>query len=974
MIITGFRQQLIGQSLSQRGKDFWLLKHPSYTKTFLIFDLSTAQEAATVVISVVSENNSWEKTYQVPANSTLVTDAMPDWVEIDALAQKSTRSVHVHSSAPIACYAHFYGNAYSAGALLMAEETWGYRYTGVTAPGGKDAFVCVLASKDNTKVEITPAAATETGNAAGAPFTVVLNKGQVYKVWPANSRDDLSGTVVKSVPNSYGACIPSAVYFGAMGTPICRESYSSDFLIQQMPPEQTWGKKYFTTPFSTTKSATLLNKAIFRVMVKDPATVVKRNGVQLTGLVNNLFYQFESNTADYIEGSNPVMVTQFMKSQECNDYGDGDPEMIVLSPIEQAVNRVDFHNSYMLEIQINYLSLTIPTEGLKTLTINGSNTFTATYPHPYNPAYTVVVRRWVASDEAVTVKSDSAFTAISYGLGPFESYAFNLIPLQSLVALIRLQEQGEQLLKEAICNSRSFKPVLKTEYLPTKIEWHLKNINGLTPNDADVVINSPLPDSAVQENGRLYHIYGLPGYYAFTKPGIYAVTVTITTPAIDNCSNTQTFTGYWQSKATPVADFSTAYKGCLPIDINFTAGATGDTSTLTGWHWNFGDAQSTLANPVYSTTVTGAKAVYLQVKAANGCTADTTKTISVAEATKPVAAFQLPEKVCLPYGAAGFTNKSVYSGTAGTVNWLWKFDDGATATTKDATHYYTEDKSYNVSLIVTAPDGCADTSVEVMDAFSVRPRAAFNMSATAICVNDSVSFTDASVAASGTVIATRKWQLGGGVNSTLAQVQKIYKSPGSYTISLFVTSNEGCVSDTAEKILEVYDVPRVDAGGDKTLIQGAAVRLDGSVGASGAVTVQWSPPATLSNAAITTPLALPEEDQRYYLSAVTGGGCSAQDSVLVKVLPSLVVPNAFTPNGDGNHDVWDIPGLNSYQSCTVQVFNRWGQKVFDSKGYATPWNGSVKGKGEQVPAGVYYYIINPAQGMARLTGAVMLLR
>lgn len=973
-LIAGVQQQLIGQSLSQRGKDFWLLKPYSISGSFVVFDLSTAQESATVTITAVSESNTWERTYQVPPNSTLVSESVPAWIQTELAGSYSSRYIHVHSSAPIACYSHFYGDVYSGGTMLLSEETWGYSYTVVTSPNDHNSFVCVLASQDNTKVEIDPITNTDDGHIAGSPYTVVLNKGQSYRVMSPLYRTEVTGTRFKSVPNSDGVCKTMTIFYGSMGTPVCNDSYSSDLLIQQMPPRETWGSKYLTTPFSSSVSAKLNNGAFFRVMVKDPTTVVKLNGVVLTNLVNNLFYEFDSPTADYIEADKPVMVAQFMKSQDCNASGIGDPEVIVLSPLEQAVKRVDFHNSYMLTIEINYLSLTIPTSGLNSLTINGSNKFSYTYPHPAKPGYTVVVNRWVASDEALTVKSDSAFTAITYGLGPHESYGFNLIPLQSLVGLVRLQEKGEVVLKESICNGSSFKPVLKTEFLPLKIEWHLKNIAGLSPNDQDIVLQNPVPDSSFIENGRLYNIYGLPQYYTFKNRGIYTFAVTITAPAVENCSNTQTFTGYLESKAVPVADFSSVNKGCLPFDISFTAGAKGDTSTLIGWKWDFGDAESAIAAPAYHATVTGNKDVYLQVQSANGCFADTTKTISITEAIRPVAAFQLPGLVCLPYGAARFTNQSTYTGTSGALTYLWNFDDGAIASDKDVTHYYTDDRSYDVSLIVAAPDGCSDTVIQKMSAFSVRPKAGFTMSADAICALDTVFFTDQSVTASGTSITAWKWQLDGKTTATAPQTRKIYTSPGRYTITLYVTNNEGCNSDTAEKLLEVYDVPRVDAGSDKLLIQGAAVRLQGSVSVTGNVQIQWSPAGTLIDANTVTPLASPKQDQWYHLSAVTGGGCSANDSVLVKVLPALVVPNAFTPNGDGNNDVWDIPGLNSYQACTVQVFNRWGQKVFESRGYAAPWNGTQSGGGGALPAGTYYYIINPGQGVTRLTGTLTLLR
>ncbi|MBK8140515.1 MAG: gliding motility-associated C-terminal domain-containing protein [Chitinophagaceae bacterium] len=57
-----------------------------------------------------------------------------------------------------------------------------------------------------------------------------------------------------------------------------------------------------------------------------------------------------------------------------------------------------------------------------------------------------------------------------------------------------------------------------------------------------------------------------------------------------------------------------------------------------------------------------------------------------------------------------------------------------------------------------------------------------------------------------------------------------------------------------------------------------------------------------------------------------------------------IIPNIFSPNGDGVHDRWELPYLESYPGCTIDVVNRYGQLVFRSVGYVTPWDGKVNGK------------------------------
>ncbi len=94
---------------------------------------------------------------------------------------------------------------------------------------------------------------------------------------------------------------------------------------------------------------------------------------------------------------------------------------------------------------------------------------------------------------------------------------------------------------------------------------------------------------------------------------------------------------------------------------------------------------------------------------------------------------------------------------------------------------------------------------------------------------------------------------------------------------------------------------------------------------------------------------------------------------ILTVLPpdqDTFVPNAFTPNGDGINDTWNIKFADS--NCTVNIFNRWGQTVFSSIGYGIPWDGNYRGT--PLPAGTYYYIINFDSGVKVLAGYVAIIR
>lgn len=87
--------------------------------------------------------------------------------------------------------------------------------------------------------------------------------------------------------------------------------------------------------------------------------------------------------------------------------------------------------------------------------------------------------------------------------------------------------------------------------------------------------------------------------------------------------------------------------------------------------------------------------------------------------------------------------------------------------------------------------------------------------------------------------------------------------------------------------------------------------------------------------------------------------------------PNASIPNAFSPNGDGINGTWVIGGFENEPMVMVSVFNRYGVKLFESKGYGSPWNGKFNGK--PLPAGVYYYVISAKNKKQTLNGFVTII-
>ncbi|WP_183559846.1 PKD-like domain-containing protein [Mucilaginibacter sp. SP1R1] len=194
---------------------------------------------------------------------------------------------------------------------------------------------------------------------------------------------------------------------------------------------------------------------------------------------------------------------------------------------------------------------------------------------------------------------------------------------------------------------------------------------------------------------------------------------------------------------------------------------------------------------------------------------------------------------------------------------------------------------------------------------------------------------------------------------------------GSVTITLTATSADQCYIATDDLKIKFTPPPTVNAGGITYVLKNKTVTLNPVVSDDN-VQYLWSPNINISNTQIKNPVITGDVDRTYTLQVTDIRGCVTQSVVFVKVSPDITVPNTFTPNGDGYNDIWEIKGLIAYQDAIVDIFNRYGTKLFHSVGYSTPWDGTYNG--QMLPSGTYYYIINTKVNNQVLSGPVTILR
>ncbi|MEO0311965.1 MAG: hypothetical protein RIQ89_1622, partial [Bacteroidota bacterium] len=257
----------------------------------------------------------------------------------------------------------------------------------------------------------------------------------------------------------------------------------------------------------------------------------------------------------------------------------------------------------------------------------------------------------------------------------------------------------------------------------------------------------------------------------------------------------------------------------------------------------------------------------------------------------------------------------------------------------------------NYTLTITDSASCTQVfSYTVVDTSAIQITAASNT----FCEGSSAELTAPSIGN-----ANYQWYANGQLLSNQTAVTITVTDTASY----YVVVSAACGLDTSASIaLTQVANPVITISDGLILCQEKSVQLF----ASGGENYIWSPSQSLNNAATENPIASPSVTTTYTVTVSNSFGCVATDSVRIEVCDELIIPNGFSPDGDGVNDVFEIVGIERYPNNNLKIFNRWGNLVFEQDGYSNTWNGVVNTKGivvgEKVPAATYYYILDLGDG------------
>jgi len=216
-----------------------------------------------------------------------------------------------------------------------------------------------------------------------------------------------------------------------------------------------------------------------------------------------------------------------------------------------------------------------------------------------------------------------------------------------------------------------------------------------------------------------------------------------------------------------------------------------------------------------------------------------------------------------------------------------------------------------------------------------------------ICEGDSFTFVP------DIVYEVYNWSTGETTSSIVA------KTTGTYWLE--ITDKYGCKGrDSAE--LVVNPKPNVSLGMDTILFPDQTMLLNAG---SGGAEYKWS------TGDISQTIETGGKDDPIWVSVTSDKGCINGDTISITV--RYKIPNAFTPNGDGDNDTWHVQWLEAFPEATVEIFDRWGRLVFKQKGFPTEgWDG--RSNGRALPMDSYYYILDLKNGKEPIVGNVTIIR
>ncbi|HVZ81118.1 MAG TPA: IgGFc-binding protein [bacterium] len=414
LFLLMFLTRAFAATVSNQGADFWLtFPHQTVGNSTQAYQLYISSQTA-VSGTVAMSSAGFSQSFTIPAGGMTVIDLpasagpmVPDNVVTGS-------GIHVTANGNVAVYGFGYQQYATDAYLALPVSALGSNYMIENFPTEDingtvySGEFSVAAPSNGTVLTIVPSVTTQ-GHSAGVPYTVTLNRGDVYELMDQTVGNDLTGTIINSNK-------PVAVFQGNEAADVPSTLYTAaNYLVEEAWPVADWGTQFVTVPLATRS-----NGDLFKVTAYSNGTQVAFNGTVVATLNAGQSYSQELTASTVITANQAINVMQFSNGSSW-DGSTGDPYMITVP------STGEYDTSYIVgapqsNFSINYINLTVPTSVVGSITLNGSaipaGSFSPIGSSGFSNAQVPV------SPGTNRVSGPVPFGAASYGFDQYDGYGY----------------------------------------------------------------------------------------------------------------------------------------------------------------------------------------------------------------------------------------------------------------------------------------------------------------------------------------------------------------------------------------------------------------------------------------------------------------------------------------------------------------------------------------------------------------------
>ncbi|MEM9050497.1 MAG: PKD domain-containing protein [Bacteroidota bacterium] len=429
----------------------------------------------------------------------------------------------------------------------------------------------------------------------------------------------------------------------------------------------------------------------------------------------------------------------------------------------------------------------------------------------------------------------------------------------------------------------------------------------------------------------------------YLSPGFYDVTLTVESTFGCEADTTIEVEVQGPLAVIELSPFAICPGGEIELTLS-------DTVDLAFWDFNFGDGNNSEINQLITThnydntflPANDSTIITLNMFSADSaCNAARTVDLVIEDV---IADFNRNNESSILDSIHCFGTPDFFSSTssANATQFFWSVDDIPISSTQDF-NTLLDPGEYVIKLIVNSNLGCLDSIAKNMEIFPLPEPTA---SGGTICQGETIEL----VATGGT---SYSWSPQTGLDDPNAEiVQATPEVSTTYTVT--ATDDNDCSAAVSSFVLVYQPPPTISV--DTTIIIGDTAITGFNLGS--AYTYQWTPNIEIGCDTCPITSFRPLDDQLYTLAISDTLGCFTENSFFffeIREVASVVVPDAFSPNGDGINDVVFVEGWGIEELISFQIYNRCGELIFETTDENEGWDGTYKGEIQNPDS--YAYVI-----------------